>query len=239
MGAAAPRGPGSRRPPTAPPRRRQRRRRAGRAAAAAARSSCTAAPTTSTTTAPSAPAPASPPARAGSAGPARRGAAERGRSAAAVALGVSSPRHLSTGSLPLPGPQSLSLMVLWGTPNCPGWRGGERSDHPRNHLERRASPHTPAQVSRGSKSRPGASESALRCSRRPSPWAGHGAVTLGPRCPCTCGAPRPPGRLSGPRGCWGAGPLTSWGGCPASSPHTPLLGSHGRREVYPAVGPRL
>lgn len=61
-------------------------------------------------------------------------------------------------------------------------------------------PHTPAQVSRGARSRPGASESGLRCSRRPCPWAGHGPVTLGPCCPRTCAVPRPPGRLSGSRG---------------------------------------
>ena len=35
------------------------------------------------------------------------------------------------------------------------------------------------------------------------------------------------------------GRLTSWGGCPASSPRTPLLGWHSRGEVYSAVGPRL
>lgn len=52
-----------------------------------------------------------------------------------MALGVSSPRHLSAGSLPLPGPQSLSLIVLWGGPSCLGWRGGEGGDHPENHLE--------------------------------------------------------------------------------------------------------
>lgn len=52
-----------------------------------------------------------------------------------MALGVSSPRHLSAGSLPLPGPQSLSLIVLWGAPSCPGWSGGEGGDHPENHLE--------------------------------------------------------------------------------------------------------
>lgn len=40
-------------------------------------------------------------------------------------------------------------------------------------------------------------------------------------------------------GAGAAGRLTSWGRCPASSPRTPLLGSHRRREVYSAVGPRL
>lgn len=50
------------------------------------------------------------------------------------------------------------------------------------------------------------------------------------------GPPRPPRRLSGTGGGWGAGPLTSWGGCQAASPCTPLAGSHCRCEVYPAVG---
>lgn len=40
-------------------------------------------------------------------------------------------------------------------------------------------PHSPAQVSRGARYRPGASESGLRCSLRPGSWAGRGAVTLG------------------------------------------------------------
>lgn len=85
--------------------------------------SCTTAPTTSTATAPFVPARASPPGPAAPAGHARRRAAERGRSAAAVALGVGSPRHLSAGSLPVPGTQSLSLMVIRGAPRSPG--GGE------------------------------------------------------------------------------------------------------------------
>lgn len=54
-----------------------------------------------------------------------------------MALGVNSPRHLSAGSLPVPGPQSLSLMVLRGAPNCPDWRGGEEGDHRENPLEGR------------------------------------------------------------------------------------------------------
>lgn len=85
--------------------------------------SCTAAPTTSTATAPFAPARASPPGPAARASHSRRRAAERGRSAAAVALGVGSPRHLSAGSLPVPGTQSLSLMVIRGAPRSPD--GGE------------------------------------------------------------------------------------------------------------------
>lgn len=54
-----------------------------------------------------------------------------------MALGVNSPRHLSGGSLPLSGPQSLSLMVHWGAPNCPGCGGGEGTDQPENDLEER------------------------------------------------------------------------------------------------------
>lgn len=107
-----------RRLPAAAPRRRPRLPAEG--AAVAGGRSCTATPTTSTATAPSAPARASPPSPAAPAGPARRRAAERGRSAEAVALGVGSPRHLSAGSLPGPGTQSLSLMVIRGAPRSPG-----------------------------------------------------------------------------------------------------------------------
>lgn len=82
--------------------------------------SCTAAPTTSTATAPFAPARASPPGPAAPASHARRRATERGRSEAAVALGVGNPRHLLAGSLPVPGTQSLSLMVIRSAPRSPG-----------------------------------------------------------------------------------------------------------------------
>lgn len=80
-------------------------------------------------------------------------------------------------------------------PRLEGRRGGRSRGEPLG-----GEPHTPAQVSRGARSRPGASESPLRCSRRPRPWAGHSAVTPGPRCPRTCVVPRPPRRLSGSRG---------------------------------------
>lgn len=100
-------------------------------------------------------------------------------------------------------------------------------------------PHTPAQISRSARSRPGAPESRLRCSLRPHSWSGHRTVALRPCCSRTCAAPRPPRRLSGTRGGWGAGPLTSCGGRQAASLSTPLPGSHCRWEVYPAVGFRL
>lgn len=74
---------------------------------------------------------------------------------------------------------------------------------------------------------------------RPHSWSGHRTVALRPCCSRTCAAPRPPRRLSGTRGGWGDGPLTSCGGRQAASLSTPLPGSHRRWEVYPAVGFRL
>lgn len=99
--------------------------------------------------------------------------------------------------------------------------------------------HTPLQVSRSARSRPGESESGLLCSWHPCPWAGHGAVVLLPRGRRTCAAPRPPRRLSGTRKAGEQGCSPARGVCQAASPRTHLSCSHCRYEVYPAVGPRL
>lgn len=77
-----------------------------------------------------------------------------------MALGVGSPRHFSAGSLPVPGTQSLSLMVIRGALRSPS--GEETTGRP--------------QVSEGARAEPGVSYTGQRYGR--SPWAGHGAVTL-------------------------------------------------------------
>lgn len=122
----------------------------------------------------------------------------RGRSAAAVALSVSSPRHLSAGSLPLPGPQSLSLIVLWGAPNCPGWRGGEENDHPENHLEGNPTLRLRSLEAQG----PGQVRPSRDCAsaRALAPGRVTARSLSGLAAPRTCAVPRPPGRLCGTRG---------------------------------------
>ena len=102
------------------------------------------------------------PRRAGRAPRAPRGV-ER-RSEAAVALGVnSSPRHLSAGSLPLPG---LSPYLSWFSGAPPIARTGREAEGarspPQNYWRGKGKPRTPAEVSGGARSRPGASESGPR-----------------------------------------------------------------------------
>lgn len=182
---------------------------------AGARSSCTTVPTTSTATAPSVPAPASPPGRAASAGPARRRAAVRGWRAAAVALGENSPRHLSADSLPLPGPQSLSLMVVRGAPSNPGWREGEGAITRARYS---------AQVSRDASLSQVCPSQYCTATGAPVP----GRVTARSLRGLAAGTRALPralrsGWLNRTRGGGEAGPLTSWRRRPASSPaHAPL-----------------
>ena len=99
-----------------------------------------------------------------------------------MALGVnSSPRHLSAGSLPLPG---LSPYLSWSSgspPVAPAGREAEGTrSPPQNHWRGKGKPRTPAEVSGDARSRPGASEPGPRCGGRPRPRAGRGAVILGP-----------------------------------------------------------
>lgn len=151
---------------------------------------------------------------------------ERGRSAAAVALGVNSPRHLSAGSLPLPGPQSLSLMVHWGAPNCPGCREGEG-------CWRAALLRWSPEVQGPGQVRPNPS----------CPAAGAldpGLVTAGPLSGLAARARALSRALLGGgvgRGSGGVGPLTSWGRCRAASPRTLSLSCSAAVKFTPPKGP--
>lgn len=150
-----------------------------------------------------------------------------------MALGREEPRHLSAGSLPLPGPQSVSLMFVWGARSCPGWRGGGGGDPREGRWRGRGE----APRSRAGPRRRKLQARCVRvgAARQPAPWllGGSRRSLSGVWLPAHV-------RCLAPSGAAGrtAGPLTSWGGCPASSPRTPLAGLHGRREVHPAAGPR-
>lgn len=167
-------------------------------------------------------------------GPARRGAAERGR----CGPGRGQPPPPLDGLASPSWPSVLISHGPLGRPQLPRLQRGRRRRSPGEPLGgAEGEPHTPAHVSRSARSGPGASESGLRGRRCPRPRAGHGAVALGPGCRRTCAAPRAARRLSAPRGAWGAGPLTRWGGRQAASPHTPLRGSHGCAKFTPSQGP--
>lgn len=122
-------------------------------------------------------------------------------------------------------------------PRLQGRRWGRSTGEPVGWEEEEL--HTPVQVSRSARSRPGESESGLLCSLHPCPWAGHGAVVPLPRGRRTCAAPRPPRRLSESRKAGEQGCSPAAGVCQAASPRTHLSGSHCRCEVYLAVEPRL